>query len=329
MSAINGYDGTYYSSNNGSNWYNLEATDGLAGDFLDTLYFDGTQLLVSGGSVGEAYKNKTGFSYSEDLGMNWTPYDRNTGYTAYNQFNSVAYDTLQGSFYIAVPGEQFLRTFDQTTGTFGWMTETPIGGYYNAVAYSATGNMAVTGQYFNGAGIRNDGTWYSSTDSEIGIAGVDFDGPIYATDTGSFYFIDSNLGMARTTDNGATWDSWLIGDTWTENPDLNAVVEDGGKMYVATNVGLYISASTDTTTEWYLKDSGAELPSGEVYDVEVSGDTIIVGTYYGPYLSQDGGTTFAAADAAWTNGRAAEVEWVGDDVLVTSEKGLVHYVWSN
>jgi hypothetical protein len=99
---------------------------------------------------------------------------------------------------------------------------------------------------------------------------------------------------------------------------------------VAANQGLWVSDSNGQAATWNLSFGGGTsgLPDsrdGAIRDIAVMGDTVVVATDIGPYLSLDAGSTFSLLDPEWSFGSAAEVEWLGTDILITTQQGLVHY----
>jgi len=103
------------------------------------------------------------------------------------------------------------------------------------------------------------------------------------------------------------------------------------RVFVAANQGLWVSDSNGQAATWNLSFGGGTsgLPDsrdGAIRDIAVMGDTVVVATDIGPYLSLDAGSTFSLLDPEWSFGSAAEVEWLGTDILITTQQGLVHYI---
>jgi hypothetical protein len=319
--------GVLVSSNAGTTWSEYAATDGMAADELDSLFYDGNYLVVGNG---ELAWNNAGFSVSLDKGASWKPYDLNSGYGGTPLIFQFTYHDPDGVIYIA-NGDQFLPTLNPLNETMT-TTDGPLGGYFSAVASSGT-QVALTGQYSSsvaiGPGVTSGMSTFGPLDQDW--SSFEFGVPIHAAPDGSFYFVSPLDGVARTADNGATWTTWPLGDVFFESTEIFAVASNGTRVFVAANQGLWVSDSNGQAATWNLSLGGGAsgLPNsrdGVIRDIAVVGDTVVVATDLGPYLSLDAGSTFSPLDPDWSFGSAAEVEWLGTDILITTQQGLVHYI---
>ncbi len=98
-----------------------------------------------------------------------------------------------------------------------------------------------------------------------------------------------------------------------------------GVIYAATDNG--VCTSNDNGQTWVQHLSG--LPTGGsipnykyVYDIELSGDTVIAATGQGPFISTDGANTFFAANVPWSQ-NTKDFLWHNGKLYATGNPGIL------
>ncbi|MET8121482.1 hypothetical protein [Micromonospora sp. NPDC005189] len=164
------------------------------------------------------------------------------------------------------------------------------------------------------------------------------DGSIWAT-----YQMGSADGatVARSTDRGATWTTWEVGDDTNVVAVVGLDDQEGYLVVQARDGGTRLLRSTDGAKTW--TDTGADLPEQMLYDLTVGADrsllAIAPGADTGPdqrarlLVSRDNGQTFTLAREygrlvgsvsvapgyAWLFGRDDGSTGEPDHVLVTTD----------
>jgi photosystem II stability/assembly factor-like uncharacterized protein len=116
-----------------------------------------------------------------------------------------------------------------------------------------------------------------------------YGGPVNAlTVDGSILLAGTNVGVYRSTNNGALWT-----DATLTNTAVNALFLDGTALFAGTNIGVY--RSTDHGLSWTQANTG--LTDLHVNDFAAETGVLYAGTNGGVFRSSNGGTTWLSTGA--------------------------------
>jgi len=128
---------------------------------------------------------------------------------------------------------------------------------------------------------KNDTIWKNITNGLPSNSNIN---PL-AIDGNNLYVITNNDQFYKSSDNGLTW---ILINTGLTNVYINSLAINGGKLYIGTNIGVYLSI--DGGINWNPLNNG--LTNLSISTIAIYNNKLFIGSYTGVNMSIDNGNTW-------------------------------------
>ena len=274
-----GGSGVYRSTDNGASW--TISSGGLPANFSPGAFGVSGSALFSGGHINAPVK---GAYLSTDGGANWSGVNTNFPSTA----GVTAFTTIGSSVFAATLNGGVFRTTDNGAGWTKISPTTPVV-ILGATALAATASNLYIGT--GGAVYRADATGAGWDTVTVGLPRRDAGSSTGALAISGSNLLAScsNLGIWRSTNDGASWAKSSAGlrsgRTW-------GLMTDGSTLY-ASGVPTGFFRSSSDGDGWVETNNGVNLLNNGYYGFAVSGGILVGGSGIGGYRSTDQGDSWS------------------------------------